>query len=1104
MDEKNIVWPGWEIVKRIGSGSFGAVYEIQRDVFGEIEKAALKVISIPQQRDEIEEFRVQGYDDASITKHFKEYLQDIVAEYSLMAKMKGHTNVVYCDDVRYIQHDDGIGWDIYIKMELLTPLMKALDQVTDEKQVIRLGEDICNALVLCKERNIIHRDIKPQNIFISEDGNFKLGDFGIAKTVERTCGGTKVGTYKYMAPEVYNNQPYGLTSDIYALGLVMYWLLNERRTPFLPLPPHIPTASMEESARSRRFRGEQFPPPAHGSQELKRIVMKACAFDVEQRYATANEMLADLQSLRRNAVIPVDVRVVTTENAPTEYMDTDATEYAGDDATEYAGNDATVYAGNIAPMFVDNKDVQYGDNDATEYAQKAVLPPVVPTNTKKVEDNPQKKLRSVSKDTSKEAVPKDNKKKKKFLILIPIFGLLILVGVVLLLHFCGNGTSELHESSRDQGKNNTTSTNQPLPENSIVINVVGMYESDAKALLARQGFAVKVTQSYSDAVAQGQVISQDPVGETETQSGTTVTINVSLGKEIVKHQVPNVVGQKEAEAKNTLEKLNFRVETSYSKNNSVPEGEVFHQSVKQDTELAEGSLIIIEVCSGKPTVDVANVIGKEQSTATKTLEAQGFKVVVSEEHSLTMPAGTVISQSPQPDSSQIAGSTITICVSKGKQSVRVTLDANGGNVNETSLNVYVDDTYQSLPEPTKTGYLFAGWFTAKNGGSQVTSATKVSITSSHTLYARWTADGYKVTFDANGGTTPTASKTVTYGATYGNLPEPAKTGYSFAGWFTSKSSGSQVTSATKVSTASAHTLYAHWTADGYKVTFDANGGTTPTASKTVTYGSNYGTLPTPNRDYYKFLGWYTSASGGTKITDSTTVSINKAQTLYAQWEQKPLSGWVLASSAPNGAQIVNRKWTYTKTETTTSTSTSMSGWTQTGSSWQKTGSGTYYWCAFHSGYKTSDSLYTKYHGTGAKMTASETATTKRAVTESAVHTYVYWHWVHNWGNHASYDRLISHTYNYKFSNGKKAETWEAFESTVAKTKDNSAGAYWYAYSSSNHSHWWHRETVYKQTYTDYQKLFTYQKVTNGLESTTKITASSTISNVKEYVQYREK
>ena len=149
-------------------------------------------------------------------------------------------------------------------------------------------------MVACKEYDIIHRDIKPQNIFVSKYGDYKLGDFGIAKTVERTSGGTKIGTYKYMAPEVYNNQPYGTAADLYSLGLVLYWLLNERRMPFLPLPPAKLNVGMEESARARRFRGEQLPPPANGSRELKRIVLKACAFDPKERYASAAAMLKDL------------------------------------------------------------------------------------------------------------------------------------------------------------------------------------------------------------------------------------------------------------------------------------------------------------------------------------------------------------------------------------------------------------------------------------------------------------------------------------------------------------------------------------------------------------------------------------------------------------------------------------------------------------------------------------------------------------------------------------------------------------------------------------------------------------------------------------------
>ena len=295
--EIKALFPGWETVRKIGTGSFGTVYEIQRDLFGKKEKAALKRISIPQNESDIDDLYGNGFDDASITAHFRNYLADIVKEYSLMAEMKGHTNVVYCDDIRYIQHDDGFGWDIYIKMELLTPMMKTLDKVVTDEQVIKLGRDLCKALVLCRSRNIIHRDIKPQNIFISHDGDYKLGDFGIAKTVEKTSGGTKIGTYNYMAPEVYNNEPYGHGADIYSLGLVMYWLLNERRMPFNPLPPAVPTASEMEAARLHRFQGEQLPAPAHGSGELKRIVLKACAFDPKDRYQSAAEMLSDLEHI---------------------------------------------------------------------------------------------------------------------------------------------------------------------------------------------------------------------------------------------------------------------------------------------------------------------------------------------------------------------------------------------------------------------------------------------------------------------------------------------------------------------------------------------------------------------------------------------------------------------------------------------------------------------------------------------------------------------------------------------------------------------------------------------------------------------------------------
>ena len=298
-------WPGWVTVQLIGRGSFGAVYEIRRElVDGTVEAAAMKVITIPQNPEDISEMYGEGYDSESITASFRAHLKSIVAEYTLMQKLEDSANVVNCKDICYIQHDDGIGWDIFIRMELLTPLMKALPDSTAEETILKIGRDICSALVLCKKYGIIHRDIKPQNIFVSPNGGYKLGDFGIAKTVEKTMGGTKIGTYKYMAPEVYNNQPYGSGADIYSLGLVLYWLLNEHRMPFMPLPPAKILAGQDEQARQRRLTGERLPPPAHGSAMLKKIVLKACAYAPEDRFGSAEEMRLALQDCLRTPAAP--------------------------------------------------------------------------------------------------------------------------------------------------------------------------------------------------------------------------------------------------------------------------------------------------------------------------------------------------------------------------------------------------------------------------------------------------------------------------------------------------------------------------------------------------------------------------------------------------------------------------------------------------------------------------------------------------------------------------------------------------------------------------------------------------------------------------------
>ena len=300
---EGVDFPGWEVVRKIGEGSFGGVYEIHRTLPGGlVEKCALKKLTIPKDNGEIEELYSHSFSADSITAHYKNRMEELVNEYGIMQLLNNCPNTVTCYDIRYVQHDDGIGWDIYIRMELLFPLKKALGSIYSEDTVRNLGIQMCSALIACHQGNIIHRDIKPENIMVSDQDVFKLGDFGIAKISEKTASGTLTGSYGYMAPEVANRQHYGAGADIYSLGMVLYWMMNKRTLPFLPLPPSIPTGAQRQQAQERRLSGEPLPPPAHGSAELKAIVLKACAYAPEERFHSAREMY---EALCRCSRIPI-------------------------------------------------------------------------------------------------------------------------------------------------------------------------------------------------------------------------------------------------------------------------------------------------------------------------------------------------------------------------------------------------------------------------------------------------------------------------------------------------------------------------------------------------------------------------------------------------------------------------------------------------------------------------------------------------------------------------------------------------------------------------------------------------------------------------------
>jgi len=284
----------------LGEGAFGAVFEIEREDFGIKYSSALKIVSIPQSESELEYIKDEGMDEDATSKYYEDILMRMMNEFALMSKMRGHSNIVSYEDHQIIPHEGSIGWDILIRMELLTPIRKWQENhLMTEKDVIELGIDICDALEVCKKYNIIHRDIKPENIFVSSSDNYKLGDFGIARTMENTRGAsTKAGTGRYMAPEVYRGERYNDTVDIYSLGLVLYRYLNDNRAPFLPPYPQPIKFSDQEMAQEKRLNGERLPKATHASDGIMDVINKACQFKPNDRYHSASEMKKDLLSLQ--------------------------------------------------------------------------------------------------------------------------------------------------------------------------------------------------------------------------------------------------------------------------------------------------------------------------------------------------------------------------------------------------------------------------------------------------------------------------------------------------------------------------------------------------------------------------------------------------------------------------------------------------------------------------------------------------------------------------------------------------------------------------------------------------------------------------------------
>ena len=286
------VWPEWEIEGTLGRGSYGVVYKAVRRDHNIVSSAAIKVISIPSDPSEIDSLRSEGLDLNATRTYLQGIVNDFVGEIQLMESLKGVQNIVSVEDYKVVEKTDTIGWDIFIRMELLTPLNTHIsNRKMTEDEVIKLGTDLCTALELCARKNVIHRDIKPENIFVNQFGDFKLGDFGVARKLENlTAGLSQKGTYNYMAPEIVRGEAYDSTADLYSLGLVLYRFVNKNRLPFLDTERQLLNPNERMAAARRRLDGEPLPPPCEASQALSQVILCACSPDPMNRFSSATAM----------------------------------------------------------------------------------------------------------------------------------------------------------------------------------------------------------------------------------------------------------------------------------------------------------------------------------------------------------------------------------------------------------------------------------------------------------------------------------------------------------------------------------------------------------------------------------------------------------------------------------------------------------------------------------------------------------------------------------------------------------------------------------------------------------------------------------------------